>query len=124
MNKFLLLGSIFALLAVIIGAFGAHGLEKIMLNEKMLARFNTGVEYQFYHAFGILIVAILLERSKSRLLSSAGIAFSLGIILFSGSLYSYVITGNKMLAMITPIGGLAFIVGWILIVIYSFRNKE
>ena len=124
MNKFSLLGSIFALLAVIIGAFGAHGLEKIMLNEKMLARFNTGVEYQFYHAFGILIVAILLERSKSRLLSSAGIAFSLGIILFSGSLYSYVITGNKMLAMITPIGGLAFIVGWILIVIYSFRNKE
>ena len=124
MNKFLVFGSIFALLAVIIGAFGAHGLEKTMIDEKMLARFNTGVEYQFYHAFGILVVAILLKNTKSRLLNGAGIAFSLGIVLFSGSLYGYVLTGNKMLAMITPVGGLAFIVGWILLVIYSFNNKE
>ena len=124
MNKFLLVGSIFALLAVMIGAFGAHGLEKIIIDEKMLARFNTGVEYQFYHAFAILVVAILLKNIKSRLLSRAGIAFSLGIILFSGSLYSYVLTSNKMFAMITPLGGLAFIVGWILLVIYAFRNQE
>ena len=124
MNKFLLVGSIFALLAVIIGAFGAHGLEKIMIDEKMLARFNTGVEYQFYHAFAILGVAILLKNTKSHWLSGAGIAFSLGIILFSGSLYSYVLTGNKMLAMITPLGGLAFIVGWILLTIYAVRHQE
>jgi uncharacterized membrane protein YgdD (TMEM256/DUF423 family) len=124
MNKFLLVGSIFALLAVIIGAFGAHGLEKTMIDEKMLARFNTGVEYQFYHAFAILVVAILFKNTKSHWLSGAGIAFSVGIILFSGSLYGYVLTGNKMLAMITPMGGLAFIVGWILLVIYSFSNQE
>ncbi|MCK5918651.1 MAG: DUF423 domain-containing protein [Cocleimonas sp.] len=123
MNKFLLLGSVFALLAVIIGAFGAHGLERIMIDEKMLARFNTGVEYQFYHAFGILVVAILLKETKSRLLSGAGIAFSLGIVLFSGSLYSYVLTANKMFAMITPTGGLAFIVGWVLVVIYAVKDK-
>ncbi|HFC91675.1 MAG TPA: DUF423 domain-containing protein [Leucothrix mucor] len=124
MNKFLALGSVFALLAVIIGAFGAHGLEKSIIDEKMLARFNTGVEYQFYHAFGILVVAILLQNKKSRLLNSAGVAFIFGIILFSGSLYGYVLTGSKTLAMITPVGGLAFIIGWILLVIYSFNDKE
>lgn len=124
MNKFLFIGSAFALFAVIIGAFGAHGLEKIITDEKMLMRFNTGVDYQFYHAFGILIVALLLKEIDSRLLTSAGIVFSIGIILFSGSLYSYVLTANSQFAMITPIGGLAFILGWVLMLIYAFKARK
>ncbi|MCK5895522.1 MAG: DUF423 domain-containing protein [Cocleimonas sp.] len=120
--NFFIIGSIFALLAVIIGAFGAHGLEKIISDDKMLMRFNTGVEYQFYHAFAIFIVAFLLKENSALLLSIAGIAFSLGILLFSGSLYSYVLTSNKIFGMITPIGGLAFIVGWLFLLIYFFKE--
>ena len=121
MKKFLLLGSLFALLAVIFGAFGAHGLEHTITDEKILARFHTGVEYQFYHAFGILIIALLLKEGKSTLLNSAGFAFVTGIILFSGSLYLYVLTGNKMFGMITPIGGLFFIIGWVLMIIFAYK---
>lgn len=124
MNSFFILGAIFALLAVIIGAFGAHGLEKIISDDKMLMRFNTGVEYQFYHAFGIFIIAFLLKEQSSLLLTSAGIAFIFGILLFSGSLYSYVLTGNKVFGMITPLGGLAFIIGWLLMLIYFFKPHQ
>ena len=125
MNKFLLLGAIFALFAVIIGAFGAHGLEQMQISEKMLARFDTAVEYQFYHAFGIIIIGLLsAQNNNSRLLNSAGVAFSVGIILFSGSLYSYVLTANKLFGMITPIGGLAFIFGWILLALFAYKNKK
>jgi len=121
MKKFLLLGSCFALLAVIFGAFGAHGLEHTVTDKKILARFHTGVEYQFYHAFAILMVALLLKETKSTLLSSAGVAFAMGIILFSGSLYLYVLTGNKLFGMITPVGGLSFIIGWLLLAIFSYK---
>jgi len=121
MKKFLLLGSFFALLAVIFGAFSAHGLEHIITDKKILARFHTGVEYQFYHAFAILMVALLLKETKSTLLNSAGVAFAMGIILFSGSLYLYVLTGNKLFGMITPIGGLSFIIGWLLLAIFSYK---
>ena len=120
--NFFIIGSIFALLAVIIGAFGAHGLEKIISDDNTLMRFNTGVEYQFYHAFAIFIVAFLLKENSALLLSIAGIAFSLGILLFSGSLYSYVLRSNKIFGMITPIGGLAFIVGWLFLLIYFFKE--
>ncbi len=123
MNKFLLLGAIFALFAVIFGAFGAHGLEKIISDKNTLARFHTGVEYQFYHAFAILVVALLLQKTQSALLKSAAITFSVGIILFSGSLYTYVLTANKAFAIITPFGGLAFIIGWFLLIIYAYKNK-
>jgi len=124
MNKFLLIGAAFALFAVIIGAFGAHGLEKIITDEKMLMRFNTGVDYQFYHAFGILLIAVLLRETPSRLLTSAAIAFSIGIILFSGSLYGYVLSANLYFVMITPIGGLTFILGWLLLLIYAFKASK
>jgi len=124
MPKFLFIGSAFALFAVIIGAFGAHGLEKIITDEKMLMRFNTGVDYQFYHAFAILVIALLLKQTHSRILTSAAIVFSMGILLFSGSLYSYVLTANLYFAMITPIGGLLFVLGWLLLLIYAFTAHK
>ncbi|MCK5901549.1 MAG: DUF423 domain-containing protein [Cocleimonas sp.] len=122
MNKFLLVGAVFSLFAVIIGAFGAHGLEQITSDEKMLARFNTGVDYQFFHAFSITVFALFLKQETARLLTRAMLFFSLGIILFSGSLYSYALTGNKLFGMITPLGGLAFIIGWVLVILYAYKG--
>lgn len=123
MKIFLLLGAVFALLAVIIGAFGAHGLEHIMSDERMLSRFNTGVEYQFYHAFALIALALISLTERSRLLTLSGIAFIVGIVLFSGSLYTYVLTSNTSFGMITPIGGLAFIIGWLLMIIHAYNSK-
>lgn len=110
-NYFLLIAALFGMLAVILGAFGAHGLEKL-LDEKMLQRFHTGVEYQFYHSFALGLVGLLLQHSSHAWYAKAAYAFIFGIILFSGSLYIYVLTGITKFGMITPFGGLAFMVGW------------
>lgn len=122
MNKFISTGAIFGLLAVIIGAFGAHGLEG-SLGDSALDRYQTGVEYQFYHVGALLIVGILYEQIKAKSLSLSGIFFILGIIVFSGSLYAYSLTGIKAFGMITPIGGLFFIIGWVFLFIFSLKSK-
>lgn len=119
-NHFLLIGSLSGMLAVILGAFGAHGLEQLV-DAKMLQRFHTGVEYQFYHALALLAISILYKSIRNKYIVFAGYAFLLGMILFSGSLYLYVLTGIKGIAMITPIGGLSFIIGWGLLA-FSARN--
>lgn len=110
-NYFLLIAALFGMLAVILGAFGAHGLEKLV-DEKMLQRFHTGVEYQFYHSFALGLVGLLLQPSSNAWYTKAAYAFILGIMLFSGSLYIYVLTGITKFGLITPFGGLAFMVGW------------
>jgi len=124
MNKFLTIGAAFGLLAVIIGAFGAHGLEK-SLSPHALSRYHTGVEYQFYHVFALFFVGILKanKASTSLLLKYSGIAFIIGIVLFSGSLYLYAITGITKFGMVTPLGGIAFIIGWTLLMIFSYKYK-
>lgn len=110
---FFITGSLFGLLSVMLGAFAAHGLQN-SIDAKTLAVFHTGVEYQFYHSFALLITGIIIHLfPATRLLKIAGIAFLMGIIIFSGSLYLYVFTANKIFGMITPIGGLSFIAGWI-----------
>lgn len=114
--NFLLVASVFGGLAVMIGAFGAHGLESL-LDEKALKTFHTGVEYQFYHVFALLFVGLLQKDCSSRLTNVAGILFVVGILLFSGSLYAYVLTGVRQFGMITPLGGLAFIFAWILLAV-------
>ncbi|WMP16922.1 DUF423 domain-containing protein [Thiothrix lacustris] len=119
-NHFLLIGSLSGMLAVILGAFGAHGLEQLV-DAKMLQRFHTGVEYQFYHALALLMISFLYKSIRNKYIVFAGYAFLLGMILFSGSLYLYVLTGIKGIAMITPIGGLSFIIGWGLLA-FSARN--
>ena len=124
MNTFLSLGSLFGLLAVIIGAFGAHGLEG-SISAHALARYHTGVEYQFYHVAALLCLGTLSLKydTTPRLLKVSGVAFVAGIILFSGSLYLYALTGIAKFGMVTPIGGLAFIAGWICLLIYSVRSS-
>ncbi|MEM1118878.1 MAG: DUF423 domain-containing protein [Bacteroidota bacterium] len=115
---FLKLGSLFALLGVILGAFGAHGLES-QLSADQITTFETGVRYQFYHAFALILLAILTAPMKNhRFLRYAGWLFTAGIICFSGSIYLLAcremlgIEGWWWLGPITPIGGTLFIVGW------------
>lgn len=110
-NHFLMIGSVSAMLAVMLGAFGAHGLEKLV-DAKMLQRFHTGVEYQVYHSLALILISLINESINKKYKRFAGYAFLLGIVLFSGSLYAYVLTGIKGFVVLTPVGGVSFIAGW------------
>ncbi|ARK32817.1 DUF423 domain-containing protein [Halalkalibacter krulwichiae] len=119
---FIFIGSFIMALSVMIGAFGAHGLEP-RLTEKMMKNYQTGVQYHMIHGIGILVVGLLaLKIPVSGLLNGAGWAFLVGVLLFSGSLYAMALTGITKLGAITPIGGLAFIVGWVLVGIAVVRG--
>jgi uncharacterized membrane protein YgdD (TMEM256/DUF423 family) len=113
--------SIMLALAVAIGAFGAHGL-KSHLSEAMLQTYKTGVEYHFYHALGLLLVGVLAFLMPSSYLKLSAIFLSLGIILFSGSLYVLAVSGIKWLGAITPLGGLSFIAGWVLLFVSVWKK--
>src|SRR5688500_13763534 len=113
MRTFALLGAVNAFIAVGAGAFGAHGLKK-RLDAEMLAVFETGARYHFYHALGLFAVAWLVSRGGAGqgVATAAGWSMLAGIVIFSGSLYVLSITGTRWLGAITPIGGLAFLVAW------------
>jgi uncharacterized membrane protein YgdD (TMEM256/DUF423 family) len=111
---FFRLGCVLAGLAVVIGAFGAHGL-RARVSADMLVVFETGARYQMYHALAIVAVGLALDRWPAAGVSAAGWLFLLGIVLFSGSLYVMTLTGARWLGAITPLGGLAFIAGWVLL---------
>jgi uncharacterized membrane protein YgdD (TMEM256/DUF423 family) len=119
---FLIIGALLSGLSVALGAFGAHGLKKIATPETV-AIYQTGVQYQMYHAIALLIVGILSERIFSSFIHYAGFFFLGGIVLFSGSLYLIVSmqTMNKevptAIGILTPVGGLLFILGWALLLI-------
>lgn len=111
------LGSINALIAVLLGAFGAHAL-KSRLSPEMMEIFQTGVQYHFYHALGLLAVGIIAwHLPESTWLRWSGWLMFAGILIFSGSLYMLSATGIKWLGAITPLGGTAFIVAWVLLTI-------
>jgi len=115
-------GAIFMALAVLFGAFGAHALKNI-LSPEMLAVYKTGVEYQFYHALGLLLVGLTGFQVKSKFINWAGILLVAGIILFSGSLYMLALSGIKTIGAITPIGGLSFVAGWICLAAGIIKRK-
>lgn len=122
----LILGCIFAALAVVLGAFAAHGLEE-MLEIRQLETFQTGVRYQFYHALGLLVVGLLSMHTSSQDYKWAVVCMSLGILFFSGSLYlistqSILGISTGILGPITPIGGILFIVSWILVIRNLLRS--
>ena len=122
MKTFLVLGAVFLALAVMIGAFGAHGL-KGRLSSEMLAVYQTGVEYHFYHALGLLLLGVIIGQYPSAGgLVWAGWLIVAGIVLFSGSLYVLAISGIRWLGAITPIGGTAFIAGWITMAVSLIRS--
>lgn len=99
-------------LGVALGAFGAHAL-KARLAPDMLAVFETGVRYQMYHVFALIAAAWAWARWPSRVFAAAGWSFVAGMVIFSGSLYLLAITGVRALGAITPLGGLAFLAGWL-----------
>jgi uncharacterized membrane protein YgdD (TMEM256/DUF423 family) len=119
-RAFVLMGAISAGLGVAIGAFGAHGLRG-RLDADMLAVFETGVRYQMYHALALLMLGWATVRWPGSALSGAGWCFVIGTVLFSGSLYALSVTGVRALGAITPLGGLAFIAGWILVITHLWR---
>lgn len=121
MKLFLIIGAINAMLAVALGAFGAHGLEG-KISEKYLEVWKTGVQYQMFHAMGLFVIAFLLSKfPQSSLLTASGWIMFAGIVLFSGSLYVLSTSGIKVLGAITPLGGVAFIVAWILIIVAAVK---
>lgn len=118
-RTFLLIGSVLGFLGVAFGAFGAHAL-KTRLSPEMLAVFETGVRYQMYHAFAILIVAAAIgQLGNARLLVVSGWMFLGGTILFSGSLYALTLSGVGMLGAVTPFGGLLFLTGWACLAVFA-----
>ena len=120
-KTFLLLASVFGGLAVAFGAFGAHALEN-RLTAEMLNTFEIGVRYQFYHALALLgVVAVIARWPEATLATWAGWLFVAGILIFSGSLYILVFSGVRWLGAITPIGGVAFIAGWICLMVVALR---
>ncbi|MDJ0683018.1 MAG: DUF423 domain-containing protein [Xenococcaceae cyanobacterium MO_167.B52] len=110
---FLAIASSLGGLSVALGAFASHALKE-KLTERALEIWKTGTQYQMYHALALILVALLLTRTENPdpLLNTSGIAFIIGIALFSGSLYTLSLTGIKWLGAIAPLGGLAFIIGW------------
>ena len=117
---FLLLAAFFGFTGVGLGAFAAHGLKN-RLSAEYLAIFHTGVMYQLVHTLALLAVALLMVQIPGRLMNWAGLSFVIGILLFSGSLYLLTLTGVTTLGIITPFGGLAFLIGWLLLGLAAWR---
>lgn len=120
-RTFLALGALFAALGVAAGAFGAHGL-KGRLSPDMLDVFETAARYQMYHALGLIAVAWAAARWPSPAVTLAGWCMVAGIVVFSGSLYVLSVTGIRWLGAITPLGGVAFMAGWLALALAAWRS--
>ncbi|CAI8893710.1 DUF423 domain-containing protein [Pseudomonas sp. fls2-241-R2A-110] len=120
LRGFLMLAAFFGFTGVALGAFAAHGLKN-RLTPEYLAIFHTGVTYQLVHTLALLGVALLATQMPGRLITWAGASFAIGILLFSGSLYLLTITGVGKLGIVTPFGGLAFLVGWFCLGLAAWR---
>jgi len=118
---FLILGAINAFLTVALGAFGAHALEG-KIPQKYIETWQTGVQYQMFHALGLFVIAFVMDKlPQTSLVTWAGWLMFVGILLFSGSLYVLSLTQVKVLGAITPLGGVSFIVAWILLMVAVFK---
>lgn len=123
MRWWLVVGAVNAFLSVAAGAFGAHAL-RARLPQDLQVIFETGARYHMYHALGLVAVGLLGHIRPSSLLSGAGWAMLVGIVLFSGSLYALALTGVRALGAITPLGGLGFLAGWLLLAIAAWRGTD
>ncbi|SEN85204.1 DUF423 domain-containing protein [Pseudomonas sp. NFACC39-1] len=120
LRSFLMLAAFFGFTGVALGAFAAHGLKN-RLSADYLAIFHTGVTYQLVHTLALLGVALLATHIPGRIVTWAGISFVIGILLFSGSLYLLTLTGIGKLGIITPFGGVAFLIGWLCLGLAAWR---
>ncbi|MFL5320769.1 MAG: DUF423 domain-containing protein [Myxococcaceae bacterium] len=121
MRTWLAIAALNGFISVAAGAFGAHALKERLAPE-LLAVFETGARYQMYHALALVAVAWLASVRPGSLISAAGIAFTAGIVLFSGSLYVLALTGVKGLGAVTPFGGLGFLAGWVMLGVAAVRG--
>jgi len=110
-------GAVLAGLAVAVGAFGAHALRPLLEEHARTETFELAVRYQFYHAFAILFAGVLMFNFPSKQIGRAAASFAAGIVIFSGSLYILSLTGIRAFGAITPLGGLLFIAGWLLLLL-------
>lgn len=129
-KSFLAAGAALAGIAVALGAFGAHGLQQLTTDEKILHSYQTGVNYQLYHALALLLTAIIFLQIPLKTIKWAGYCFIIGIFLFSGSLYLITFlkiqnsTAVRFVGPVTPLGGLFFIAGWMLFLIGAINSKK
>ena len=129
-KNYLVTGARLGALAVALGAFGAHGLQKIVSEEKIIQSFRTGVQYHQFHALALIATAIIYSQFSNSLVKSAGAFFLAGIVLFSGSLYLITLLQikgieiSRILSILTPLGGILMISGWILLVLGIARSKK
>ncbi|MBL0385312.1 DUF423 domain-containing protein [Tumebacillus sp. ITR2] len=126
LKKFVSLGSVMMLLSVAIGAFGAHALKPVLVENNLQSTFETGVHYHMIHALAILFVALMADKfpKSPKLLNAAAWLFFVGILLFSFSLYILAITNITILGAITPLGGVCFLVGWALLALAAARSTR
>ncbi|GGY84808.1 DUF423 domain-containing protein [Cellvibrio zantedeschiae] len=118
---FLSFAAVSGFISVCLGAFAAHGL-KHQISPESFAIWQTGVQYQMYHALALLLVGLLYQSPASKALKLSGLAFILGSFLFSGSLYAIALGAPKMLGIITPMGGLSFLAGWLALFVHAVRR--
>ncbi|MGA3601134.1 DUF423 domain-containing protein [Lysinibacillus agricola] len=126
MKKFIVTGALHGFLAVALGAFGAHALEGV-LDDYGRGVWETAVQYQMFHATALLVVGLLMSSKllgEVKQLNLTGIFFNLGIVFFSGSLYVLAISGIKVLGAVTPIGGVLFLAGWVLIIVSAIKHAR
>jgi len=121
-SPFITLGAALAFFAVAFGAFGAHAL-KDSLTPYSLGIYHTAVNYQMWHAIGLIIIGIVYQLKPSSLLRKAAWFMLAGILAFSGSLYALSLSGIKVLGAITPIGGVCFLIAWLLLAYASFKSE-
>lgn len=127
-KKAIVAGTLFAAIAVMLGAFGAHGLKNLVTPERLLV-YETGVRYHFYHSLALIITGILYSHYPHKMLSLATTFFITGILLFSGSLYAIVYTGILgtsigPMGILTPIGGVFFILGWVWVALGVMKQTQ
>lgn len=130
-NKFLLIAALSGFFCIAFGAFAAHGLEK-MLDAKALAWIDTGLKYQMFHTLALLAVGLFQLANfsanspacRAKALNLLGGAWSLGILLFSGSLYALALGASKAIVWLTPIGGTFFLIGWAVLIFLSVRSRN
>lgn len=130
-KSWIIFGAFSAAVAVALGAIGAHGLEGWLeknfepsIATARMENWQTAAQYHRFHALGIMVVGFLLQRDRSRILNASGWLMVLGTILFSGLLYVYSVTGSKWMGPIFPLGGLSYIVAWVLLAIGALRQTE
>jgi uncharacterized membrane protein YgdD (TMEM256/DUF423 family) len=120
-HKYRLLGSILAFSAVLFGAFGAHALKEILSAHDSIKTWETAVRYQMWHALALILLSI--NSLEYKIPKMTGPCFVVGSLLFSGSLYGLALDGPKWLGPVTPLGGICLMIGWLLLVYSSFKNK-